>query len=231
MKLVLEFENVSKIFPGDVPVNALTEISLKLTEGCFAALVGASGSGKSTFLNIASGLDNPTSGVVQIAGTDISKFNERRLSIFRREHLGFVFQAYNLFPTLTAIENVEYTMLLRGEKSAVARQRATESLRSVGLEEKAKVYPQKLSGGQQQRVAVARALASRPDIIFADEPTANLDSDTAAKLIELFRDLNKQYGTSFLFSTHDRELIQSVKTVINIRSGQITSIATAEAVR
>jgi putative ABC transport system ATP-binding protein len=120
---------------------------------------------------------------------------------------------------------------LRGEKSAVARQRATESLRSVGLEEKAKVYPQKLSGGQQQRVAVARALASRPDIIFADEPTANLDSDTAAKLIELFRDLNKQYGTSFLFSTHDRELIQSVKTVINIRSGQITSIATAEAVR
>jgi putative ABC transport system ATP-binding protein len=221
---VVEFKNVSKIFDGAVPVKALSNIDLTLPVGCFAALVGVSGSGKTTLLNLASGLDKPSTGEVWIAQQNITQVPEKSLSLFRREKLGFIFQSYNLFPTLTVIENVEYTMLIAGAPKKLARQRALESLDAVGLSDKKFTFPKNLSGGQQQRVAVARSLASNPQIILADEPTANLDHETAQLLIDLFRKLNQSQKVSFLFSTHDRELINSVQTVINIKGGRIMSV-------
>lgn len=221
MSSLLEFKNVSKIFPGPFPVTALADVSFELPHACFAAVVGVSGSGKTTLLNLASGLDVPSQGEVRIGEKNISGLNEHDLSLFRRENLGFIFQSYNLFPTLTVVENVEYTMLISGKDRRDARRRAIESLESVGLADKQSFFPQKLSGGQQQRVAVARAMASDPKIILADEPTANLDHDTAEKLIELFANLNRDKGVSFLFSTHDKELIRSVRLVINLSSGRI----------
>lgn len=215
----IEFIDVSKIFSGVVPVQALDSINFSLPIGCFAAVVGVSGSGKTTLLNLASGLDKPTRGRVIIAEQDITQFSERQLSLFRRSSLGFVFQAYNLFQTLTVVENVEYTMVISGMNKKEARRLAIESLCLVDLEDKAKFFPQKLSGGQQQRVAVARAIASNPKMIFADEPTANLDFETAQRLIDLFQILNRSKGISFLFSTHDRELIKSVNLVLNLKSG------------
>lgn len=219
---LLQFKNVTKTFAGAFPVTALNNVSFALPQACFAAVVGVSGSGKTTLLNLASGLDVPTTGEVWVGERDISKLGERELSLFRRDNLGFVFQAYNLFSTLTAVENVEYTMLIAGGDKAKARKAAIEALDAVGLADKQNSYPQKLSGGQQQRVAVARSIASNPKIILADEPTANLDGETAQRLIELFDSLNKTKGTSFLFSTHDKELIKSVRTVINIKSGQVS---------
>jgi putative ABC transport system ATP-binding protein len=218
---LLKFESVSKVFSGEVPVSALENINLSFDVGCFVALVGASGSGKTTLLNLASGLDFPTSGKITVAGEVLNNQSHTQLSLFRRNHLGFIFQSYNLFPTLTTVENVEYTRLIRGDDARVSRKKSLEALESVGLLEKQNVFPSKLSGGQQQRVAVARALASEPAIIFADEPTANLDSVTGKSLIDLFRNLNIEKNISFVFSTHDRDLIESVKTVVNIKSGKI----------
>jgi putative ABC transport system ATP-binding protein len=185
-------------------------------------VLGPSGSGKTTLLNLASGLDHADSGKIIIAGRTVSELDQAALCAFRRQHLGFVFQAYNLFPVLSAVENVEFTSAIRGDTSADARARAVEALTLVGLGHKLHARPNQLSGGQQQRVAVARALASQPDIIFADEPTANLDSKTALSLIELFEKLNADLGVTFFFSTHDQKLADRVKTRIEMCDGKIS---------
>jgi putative ABC transport system ATP-binding protein len=225
---ILEFINVSRIYAGQDQANgsvaAVDHISFKLFVGDFTALVGPSGSGKSTLLNLASGLDQPTEGEVLIAGLNLSKMNQAESCELRKRRIGFVFQAYNLFPVLNAVENVEFTSLIRGDDPKEARNRAIEALRVVGLIDKLNSTPAQLSGGQQQRVAVARALATQPDIIFADEPTANLDSKNAIQLIELFEKINQELKATFFFSTHDQRLVDRVKTAIEIRDGRILRV-------
>ncbi len=218
---ILIFENVSRVYPGTPPVAAVHDVSFQLQRGAFAVLMGPSGSGKTTLLNLASGLDQVTSGKIRVDNYDISELNEKELCRFRREKLGFVFQAYNLFPALTAVENVEYTNLIRGETKKLARERALQALSDVGLSDKVNSFPGQLSGGQQQRVAVARALATHAKIIFADEPTANLDSKTAFQLIDLFENLNRSHHVSFLFSTHDARLVDRAHQKIEISDGQL----------
>ena len=220
MSTVLEFRDIEKTYPGEPPVQAVDKVSLKLERGAFAALIGPSGSGKTSLLNLASGLDRPTRGDILISGQSIVKLSQKELCLFRRKHLGFVFQSYNLFPVLSAVENVEYTSVMRGDNRKEARKRATESLETVGLGDKLGRLPSQLSGGQQQRVAVARALATQPDIVFADEPTANLDSKTAYQLIELFERLNKELKVTFLFSTHDSKLVDRVSRKLEMKDGQ-----------
>jgi putative ABC transport system ATP-binding protein len=222
---VLEFRNVLKQYPGadGVPFTAVDLDTLTLPQGAFAAVIGPSGSGKTTMLNLASGLDRPDRGEIRVGGHLISKLSQAELCLFRRGHVGFVFQSYNLFPVLSAVENVEFTSLIRGDDPKLARARATKALETVGLAARMHSRPGQLSGGQQQRVAVARALATEPEIIFADEPTANLDSKTALALIELFEELNRRFGTTFLFSTHDHALVQRVRTRIEMRDGRLAS--------
>ena len=220
---VLSLQNITRIYPGPVPVHALSDINLNLAPKEFAALIGPSGSGKTTLLNLCGGLDRPSSGQVRIGERIISELPQGELCLFRRSHVGFVFQAYNLFSELTIVENVEYTSIIRGDNKKEARDRAKKALIRVGLEQKLSNFPRELSGGQQQRVAVARAIASHPQIIFADEPTANLDTATAMDLISLFEDLNRELGVTFLFSTHDPRLISRVKRVIKLEDGKISS--------
>ncbi|RYG56466.1 ABC transporter ATP-binding protein, partial [bacterium] len=196
-------------------------VSFQLHAGDFAALIGPSGSGKTTLLNLASGLDQPTSGEILCGGSRLDQLSASELTRFRADHVGFVFQAYNLFPVLTAVENVEYTSLIRGDSATEARARAREALDAVGLADKEHSIPSQLSGGQQQRVAVARSLATRPQLIFADEPTANLDTVTAQSLIELFEKLNRERGTTFLFSTHDSRIVERVKRRLYVQDGAI----------
>ncbi|MBK7892023.1 MAG: ABC transporter ATP-binding protein [Bdellovibrionales bacterium] len=221
MTTVLEFHQVSKQFPGPPEFNALTNINFALKPGDFAAITGPSGSGKTTFLNVASGLDHTTSGRIVIAGQEIGPMSETDLCLFRRRHIGFIFQSFNLFPTLTALENVEFTALVRGDSKKTTRERALIELERVGLKDKASNLPHQLSGGQQQRVAIARALAMQPKIVFADEPTANLDSKTARELIQLFQELNSNCGLTFLFSTHDMLIVESVKQIYRMKDGEL----------
>lgn len=228
---VLEFRNVSRHYEAfGASVVAVDNVSFSLNKGAFAALIGPSGSGKTTLLNLASGLDQPTQGEIVIAGHSLSAMSAAAMSDFRRKNIGFVFQAYNLFPVLNAVENVEFTSLIRGDNPRAARARAEEALRVVGLEDKFLATPMQLSGGQQQRVAVARALATEPAIIFADEPTANLDSKNAVQLIELFERINRELGATFFFSTHDQRLVNRVRTRIEIRDGRLMGVEAAEPV-
>ncbi|MCO5142964.1 MAG: ABC transporter ATP-binding protein [Oligoflexia bacterium] len=219
---VLEFKNVNKTFPGSPPVRAVKSLSLKVERGDFAALIGPSGSGKSTVLNLAAGLDQPTKGQVYIGGEKTTGLSQADLCKLRRNRIGFIFQSYNLFPVLTAVENAEYTCIIRGESPSKARKQAEDALIAVGLKNYFHRYPTELSGGQQQRVAVARALCTKPDIIFADEPTANLDSKTALQLIELFEELNQKFGVTFLFSTHDHTLVNRVKRRFEMHDGEMS---------
>lgn len=228
---VLEFERVSKTYAGAEGVRALKDISFRLEKGSFSALIGPSGSGKTSLLNLASGLDLPSEGKVRIAGQDISALGFDDLCRFRSRFLGFVFQSYNLFPVLTAVENVEFTSLIRGDPPPEARGRALDCLRKVGLETKAHSLPSKLSGGQQQRVAVARALATDPQVILADEPTANLDSTNALQLVELFQELNARHGVTFLFSTHDPRLYDRVNETLELTDGELTRRSKKELLR
>lgn len=198
---IFEVKNLVKTF-GDNDenqVHALNKVDLEIKKGEFSALVGPSGSGKTTLLNIMSGLENPTSGSVYLGGEDISHLSGDQLSDFRRDHIGFIFQAYNLIPVLTVKENIEYIMLLQGVDKNIRAQKVLDILKDVGLEGKENRFPTQLSGGQQQRVAVARAIVSKPNIILADEPTANLDSKTGIALVDMMKDLNKKYGTTFVF--------------------------------
>ena len=204
--------SVKKVYQDTgVPVEAVRGIDLTIRRGEFTAIVGPSGSGKTTFLNVISGLDAPTEGQVWLAGKELSAMSGKELSDFRRDHIGFIFQAYNLIPVLTVEENVEYIMLLQGVCKGERHQRVEEILAEMGLEGFAHRLPTKLSGGQQQRVAVARAMVSRPSLILADEPTANLDSKTGGELLDMMRELNEKSGITFIFSTHDRQIMERAR--------------------
>jgi putative ABC transport system ATP-binding protein len=223
MEKIFEIKNVFKTFGETkaVEVHALSNIELNIEKGEFAALVGPSGSGKSTLLNIISGLDEATSGEVFLAGKNITSLSGDELSNFRRDHIGFVFQAYNLIPVLNIQENVEYIMLLKGVGEEDRKTRVSKVLNELGLKGMEKRFPKELSGGQQQRVAIARAIVSQPDIILADEPTANLDSKTGTDLIEIMAKLNEEYGTTFVFSTHDPKIMKAAKRLITLEDGKI----------
>ncbi len=221
---LIEINKITKIYDGSaVPVKALNEVSILIEPGEFTAIVGPSGSGKTTLLNMIGGLDVPTSGNIIIDNVDISTYKPDELVNFRLHHIGFVFQAYNLIPVFTARENVEFIMLLQGLNKEEREKRAVDLLSSVGLEDRVNSLPSQLSGGQQQRVAVARALASTPSFVLADEPTANLDSVTADSLLGLMEDLNHKHGMTFVFSTHDQRVIQRAHRVITLRDGAVES--------
>lgn len=214
---------------NSVPVHAIRGIDLTIQSGEFAAIVGPSGSGKTTFLNIISGLDTPTAGKVWLNGKQLSGMSSRELSDFRRDHIGFIFQAYNLIPVLTVEENVEYIMLLQGVPKRERHERVAKILIEVGLKEFENRFPPQLSGGQQQRVAIARAMVSQPSLILADEPTANLDSSTGAALLDMMRELNEKTGMTFVFSTHDEMIMKRARRVITIKDGQVASDEKKEA--
>ena len=206
---------------NDVPVYALRGINLTITAGEFTAIVGPSGSGKTTFLNIISGLDQPTEGKVWLSEELLSNMSGRQLSDFRRDNIGFVFQAYNLIPVLTVGENIEYIMLLQGIPKLERHQRGVDILEGVGLAGYIDRKPPQLSGGQQQRVAIARAMVSQPTIILADEPTANLDSKTGSELLDMMYQLNKRTDMTFVFSTHDQTVMDRAQRLITLKDGLI----------
>jgi putative ABC transport system ATP-binding protein len=221
---VIDIHNVSKVYnPDTIPVYAVNNVHLHFERGEFTALVGPSGSGKTTLLNIIGGLDAPSEGQVVINGSDITGLTPNELIRFRLHNIGFVFQSYNLIPVLTARENVEFIMLLQGAPKAAREQRVRSLLTSVGLADKMDTRPAQLSGGQQQRVAVSRALASKPQFILADEPTANLDSKSAANLLDIMAQLNRDEGMTFIFSTHDARVIERARRVITLVDGRVES--------
>lgn len=205
-----------------VTVKALRGIDLTIDTGEFSALAGPSGSGKTTLLNIIGGLDHPTKGQVTVNDILLNDQPARELARIRLNRIGFIFQAYNLIPVLTALENVEYILLLQGVDKEERYQRSSGILREVGLGDELHRRPQELSGGQQQRVAVARAIVSRPDIVLADEPTANLDQETGAMLLDMMHDLNKKKGITFLFSTHDQMVMERAERLLHLVDGQIS---------
>lgn len=221
---VIEIKNLTKIYnSSEVQVKAVNGISIDFKEGEFTAVVGPSGSGKTTFLNMLGGLDRPTSGEVIIGGVSIWNLSSRKLIDFRKNNIGFVFQSYNLIPVLTAGENVEFIMQLQGKPRKERDIRTKELLEAVGIGDRIKARPSKLSGGQQQRVAVARALASKPEFILADEPTANLDSTSTTSLLELMSQMNKKYNTTFIFATHDQRVMDKARRIVTIEDGKILS--------
>lgn len=223
-KVVLDAHNVSKTYneASAVPVQAVNNVHLHITEGEFTALVGPSGSGKTTLLNLLGGLDRPTEGQIIVGGVDITGLKENEMINFRLHNIGFVFQSFNLIPVLTARENIEFIMLLQGAEKEVRDKRVNELLAAIGLSDKADARPGELSGGQQQRVAVARALASKPKFILADEPTANLDSAAANNLLDMMVRLNQEENITFLFSTHDQRVIDRARRVVRLVDGKIT---------
>ena len=208
---------------GAIDVPALNGVDLDIAAGDFATLAGPSGSGKTTLLNLVGGLDKPTKGTVTVDGDDLGRFDKARLTELRLHKIGFVFQAYNLIPVLSAAENIEFVLQLLGVEARERRQRAFAALADVGLEGMEDRRPAYLSGGQQQRVAVARALVARPAIVLADEPTANLDSKTAEDLVALMASLNARSGTTFLIGTHDQRVIERTRRHIEMTDGRITA--------
>lgn len=224
MTPVIETKDVVKIYhDGTIDVHAVNGVDLTIAHGEFTALVGPSGSGKTTLLNMIGGLDKPTSGKVVVDGTQLETLSDNELIDFRLRKIGFVFQAYNLIPVLTATENTEFIMLLQKRPKEEREQRVRALLKEVGLEDKLDKRPMELSGGQQQRVAVARALAPKPAVILADEPTANLDSHSTANLLDIMSRLNKEEQTTFLFSTHDQRVIDRARRVVTLEDGKIIS--------
>tara|TARA_A100001015_G_scaffold147496_1_gene163543 strand:- start:1048 stop:1734 length:687 start_codon:yes stop_codon:yes gene_type:complete len=224
MKSVIELKSVSKTYGrGETKVEAVVDASLKIHEGDFAAIVGPSGSGKSTLLHLIGGLDVASSGEILLAEKRLSQISGKDLSEFRRDHIGFVFQSFNLIPVLTVAENVEYVLLLQGKSAAERRRRVQAMLEELGLADKMHRRPAELSGGQQQRVAVARAMVSEPSIILADEPTANLDSKMALELVTMMKNLNQSEGRTFLFSTHDKTIMKVANRVITLQDGKVKS--------
>ena len=219
---IVTCDGVKKTYhQGKVDIRALRGIDLSIDEGGFAALAGPSGSGKTTLLNIIGGLDNADSGRIVVDENDFAQMNQTQLAQLRLHKIGFVFQAYNLIPVLSALENVEYVMLLQGVPVSERRQKAERMLDEVGLGDKYNSRPAELSGGQQQRVAVARAIVSDPAIVLADEPTANLDSKTGQGLLEMMREMNEKKGVTFIFSTHDKMVMDYARRLIHIRDGVV----------
>ncbi len=220
---VIEAKNLTKVYEGVVPVKAVNDVSIDFEDNEFTAVVGPSGSGKTTFLNMVGGLDRPTSGEISVGGTTLKNLSDNEMIDFRLKNIGFVFQSYNLIPVLSAQENTEFIMLLQNKPEAERNQRVKDLLAEVGLEGQEHKRPAQLSGGQQQRVAVARALASKPKFILADEPTANLDSKTAENLLDLMKKLNEEEGITFIFSTHDQRVIDRATRVITLVDGKVVS--------
>lgn len=224
MSTIIKATNVSKVYhKTTVPVHAVNQLSLNIEKGEFTAIVGPSGCGKTTLLNILGGLDQPTEGKVEVAGTDISGMKDSELIDFRLRNIGFVFQAYNLIPVLTALENVEFIMLLQKRDKKERHERAMELLERMDIADKANSKPSQLSGGQQQRVAVARALASKPRFILADEPTANLDSSSTNNLLDLMAKMNEEQKATFVFSTHDQRVMDKARRIVTLEDGAIVS--------
>jgi putative ABC transport system ATP-binding protein len=219
---VVEAKGVVKDYGlNGITVNALRGVDLAFEQGEFAAIAGPSGSGKSTFLHIAGCLDTVTAGSIAVGGLDAAALSKKQLSLLRREKIGFVFQAYNLIPVLSSLENVSFPLTLLGVDKTETRERSLEALRGVGLEGMENRRPKEMSGGQQQRVAIARALVKRPAIILADEPTANLDSRTGREILETMLALNRSAETTFIFSTHDPMVMEAARRVVHIRDGMI----------
>lgn len=226
----MQFEllNVEKVYQAseENKVYGARNINLKIPEGDFMALVGPSGSGKTTILNLIAGLILPTGGVLKHGGSDITSLSLEERTQHRLDYMGFIFQDYQLLPILTAAENVEFPLQLKGYSKQEIKERVDWALKQVGLEKMGHRFPKQLSGGQQQRVSIARAIAGKPQLILADEPTANLDSKTAQEIIELFLKLNRDFKLTFVFSTHDQRLIDQIRTVLYIKDGQITETRT-----
>ncbi len=222
MKTIVKLQNVTKDYgQGEVVVRALKGIDLAINKGDFMAMAGPSGSGKSTLLNMIGGLDKPTSGVIEVEGNEISSLSMTELSRLRRDRIGFIFQSYNLIPVLTAFENAEYVLMLQGMPVAKRQEKIFSLLKDVGLEGLENRLPRELSGGQQQRVSIARAIASEPALVLADEPTANVDSKTAKGLLDLMGRLNEEKGVTFLFSTHDPEVMKRADILLWLKDGEI----------
>lgn len=221
---VIDTHNISRIYnPTTIPVHAIRHVHLHIRRGEFTALVGPSGSGKTTLLNLIGGLDRPDEGQIMINGTNITSLGAGDLIDFRLQNIGFVFQSFNLIPVLTARENAEFIMLLQGRSRKERDERMRQLFRQIDMEDKMDRRPGELSGGQQQRVAVARALASKPQFILADEPTANLDSKSASNLLDIMDKLNREEKMTFLFSTHDQRVIERARRVITLVDGQVAS--------
>ena len=224
MGTVIKVDEIYKIYSeGDTEVRAVDGVDLEIHEGEFTAIVGPSGSGKTTLLNLIGGLDHPTKGKVHINGTDISELSDNEMIDFRLHNIGFVFQAYNLLPVLTAEENTGFIMQLQKRPKTEIKERVRKLMSDVGLEDRMHHRPSEMSGGQQQRVAVARALASKPAFILADEPTANLDSSSTNNLLEIMARLNREEKMTFIFSTHDQRVIDKARRIIRIDDGKIIS--------
>lgn len=219
---IIEIKDLSKIYDGSqIEVRAVDGINLTFEKGEFTAIVGPSGSGKTTFLNLLGGLDDPTAGEVIVDGVNIGNLSAGRIIDFRLRNIGFIFQAYNLIPVLSAEENVEFIMELQGKTKKERKERSNELLEAVGLVERKSSRPAKLSGGQQQRIAVARALASKPKFVLADEPTANLDSKSAENLLDIMEKLNRDENITFIFSTHDPRVVRKARRVITLEDGKV----------
>ena len=221
---VIELKNLSKIYnPETIPVRDINDVTLSVKEGEFTAIVGPSGCGKTTLLNMIGGLDISSEGSVEVGGVSIQDMNESQLTAFRLQHIGFVFQAYNLIPVFTAKENIEFIMVLQNMDAKTMQERSDDLLDRMGIKNQKNRRPSELSGGQQQRVAVARALAARPKFVLADEPTANLDSGSTEDLLDIMAKLNKEEKITFIFSTHDQRVIDRAKRVITLEDGVIIS--------
>ena len=227
---LVKLEHLKKVYSmGDVQVEALRDVSLEIGKGSFVSIIGPSGSGKTTLLNIIGCLDKTTTGVVEVAGHDLNSLNRRRAAEFRGEYIGFVFQSFNLMPVLTIAENVEYPLIMVKKFPKDERKRlVAEVLEAVGIADQADKYPDSLSGGQKQRVAVARALAAKPQLVLADEPTANLDQASAQMVIGLMKKLRDDLGATFIFSTHDVRIIDQVDTIYRLEDGRLTDYAGKE---
>ncbi len=221
---LIEIKGITKTYnPKKIPVRALRGVDLFIENGEFTAIVGPSGSGKTTLLNIIGGLDRQTEGEIRVDGIDITELSDNKMIDFRKSKIGFVFQSYNLIPVFTAAENIGFIMLLQKKSKSVISERVDELLKAVGIEEQKNKRPNEMSGGQQQRVAVARALASKPKFVLADEPTANLDSKSTTDLLDIMEDLNKNEGITFVFSTHDQRVIDRAHRVVTIEDGKVIS--------
>jgi putative ABC transport system ATP-binding protein len=219
---VVKIENATRVYKvGAVETQALRGVSLTIESGEFTALIGPSGSGKTTLLQLIGCLDQPTSGSVFVDGKDVTRLNRNQRADMRRGHIGFIFQFFALIPTLTAYENVEMPLLLNGHTPKERRERVLELLKEVDLVDRAKNRPDQLSGGQQQRIAIARALAPKPALILADEPTANLDTENGRQVMEIMEKLNKETGVTFVFATHDPRVIKYARRIVTLRDGQI----------
>ncbi len=227
---LIEISNLTKIYnTTSVPVYAVQNVNFTIEKNEFTAIVGPSGSGKTTLLNMIGGLDDYTEGKIVVDGVDLSALKANQLVDFRLQKIGFVFQAYNLIPVFSAKENVEFIMLLQGVSKEEREGRAVKLLKQVGLEAKIDTRPSQLSGGEQQRVAVARALASKPSFVLADEPTANLDTASAESLLDLMEELNKKSGMTFIFSTHDPRVMKRARRIVTLVDGKIAKIEEAKA--